>query len=308
MVALDAGDTSVYRPKSAHGTEDHPIVGDWISLEKVNDDHIFREVLDRRNSIIRKVAGSTTVPQPLAANLDYAFIATAMELDLNERRLERYIATVRGSGVEPVVILTKADLHPDPADAVVRALSVAGDTPVIVTSAVSGRGLAQIGAYIRQGMTVALLGSSGVGKSSLLNLLAGEAIQATNEVRFDGRGRHTTTSRRLVPMAGGGLILDTPGMRELQLWDVADGLEMAFADVQAVAASCGFRDCAHDSEPGCAVKAAVADGSLDPARLESYRKLERELRSLEIRRSKRAQIEERRRHRVQARAMRKSHR
>jgi ribosome biogenesis GTPase len=307
-VVVATGEAYVFRPKTAHGDEDHPVVGDWIALVVSGDDHVFDHVLERRNAIFRKVAGVTTIPQPLAANVDYALIVTSMDLDLNERRLERYIATIRGSKVQPIVVLTKADLHPDPADPVARTLAVVGDTPVLVTSAISGRGLGDLSAYIKDGTTVALLGSSGVGKSTLLNLLAGEALQSTNEIRFDGRGRHTTTSRKLIRLTGGGLILDTPGMRELQLWDVSDGLDQAFDDVGGFAAQCSFRDCAHDSEPGCAVKAAVADGSLDAARFESYRKLERELRSLEVRRDKRAQIEQRRRHRILTRAMRKSNR
>src|ERR671923_43104 len=202
------------------------------------------------------------------------------------------------SGAEPVILITKADLADDVEGSVLAAESVTFGVPIHVVSAVTGEGLEEVQAHLRPGRTAALLGSSGVGKSTLVNRLADEELLATAEIRSDGRGRHTTSHRELVLLPGGGLVLDTPGMRELQLWESAEGLGEAFTDVEALAAQCRFSDCAHRSEPGCAIRRALARGELDRGRYVSYEKLKRELHRLEIRLDKRARAEEARQRRA----------
>ncbi len=215
--------------------------------------------------------------------------------DLNLRRLERYLILARESGAQPVVLLTKSDLAADVADAPAAVDSIAADVPVVALSSVSGEGLDAVRSWLRPGVTAALLGSSGVGKSTLVNTLAGEELLTTQEIRDDGQGRHTTTRRELVRLPGGALVIDTPGMRELQLWVADEGLEETFEDVTSLFDQCRFSDCSHDSEPGCAVKAALQDGTLAPERWESYLKLQAELAHLERRLDKRAASEERKR-------------
>jgi ribosome biogenesis GTPase len=206
-----------------------------------------------------------------------------------------------------VIVLTKADLHPDHAAALADVEEIAFGVDVHVTSGVTGEGLDALEPYLRRGRTVALLGSSGVGKSTLVNRLAGEELLATREVRAeDERGRHTTTHRELVPLPSGALLLDTPGMRELQLWDSSDGLDQAFADVAELVTKCRFSDCHHRTEPGCAIRTALADGTLPPERWDSYSKLQRELRALEIRHSARLRSEARKERRRFARSQRKA--
>ncbi len=284
-----------------------PAVGDWVAARPLPGERkaLIEAVLPRRSAFKRKEAWRRTVEQVVAANVDTVFVVSAFGPDLNARRLERYLVGVWESGARPAIVLTKADLEPDHADAVHAVEAIAFGVPVHVVSAVTGAGLDALGAHLGRGRTVALLGSSGVGKSTLVNRLAGREVLATRDLRADGRGRHTTTHRELVQLPGGGLLLDTPGMRELQLWAGEEALDGTFEDVTSFAGECRFADCAHEHEPGCAVKAALADGSLSAERWESYRKLQRELRALELRRSKRLQADERRRRRTVQRSLRR---
>ena len=281
----------------ADSPADLPAVGDWvaISLHPGDKTATVEALLPRRSRFSRKTAWQASEEQVIAANVDVVFLTSSLNEDLNLRRLERYLILGRESGAQPVVVLTKSDLHPDPDDAIRQVQELADDVPVIAISSRTGVGLETVRDYLRPGVTAALLGSSGVGKSTLVNTLAGEEILSTKEIRDDGKGRHTTSHRELVRLPGGALIIDTPGMRELQLWVADDGLEETFTDVTSLFEHCRFADCAHDQEPGCAVKAALADGTLAPERWESYLKLEAELAHLERRLDKRALSAERKR-------------
>ncbi len=276
---------------------DLPAVGDWVAVAPRSDERAgtIQAVLPRRTKFSRKTAWQAAEEQVLAANIDVVFIVSSLNEDLNLRRLERYLILARESGAQPVVLLTKSDLATDVGDAPAAVESIAADVPVVVLSSVSGDGLDAVRSWLRPGVTAALLGSSGVGKSTLVNTLAGEELLTTQEIRDDGQGRHTTTRRELVRLPGGALVIDTPGMRELQLWVADEGLEEEFEDVTSLFDQCRFSDCSHDSEPGCAVKAALEDGTLAPERWESYLKLQAELAHLERRLDKRAASEERRR-------------
>jgi ribosome biogenesis GTPase len=290
-------------------TVDHPAVGDWVAADLRDDGTgTIHTVLPRRTKFSRKEASGVSDrshEQVVAANVDTVFIVQALGRDLSTRRLERYLTMGWESGARPVVVLTKADLHPDQDLAEIDAIAFGVD--VHVTSAVTGDGVDALGQYLGRGQTVALLGSSGVGKSTLVNRIAGHELLATAEVReSDERGRHTTTHRELVPLPAGGLLLDTPGMRELQLWESTDGLEQTFADVAELIAECRFSDCEHRTEPGCAVRAGLADGTLPQERWDAYTKLQRELRALEIRHDARLTSEARKERRRFARAQRKA--
>jgi ribosome biogenesis GTPase len=247
-----------------------------------------------------------TIEQVVAANVDVVFLTAGLDVDLNSRRLERYLTLGWESGASPVVILTKADLCDDVAAAVLEVESVAVGVPVHAVSNVTGDGVDDLAQYLVEGRTVAALGSSGVGKSSLVNRLAGEELMETGEVKADGRGRHTTTNRQLLLLPGGGLFLDTPGMRELRLWESEEGLAATFDDVAAAAARCRFSDCAHKSEPGCGVRAALADGSLDPERYLSWKKLQGELLHLALKQDARLRSEARKQWRRAERSRRKA--
>lgn len=273
---------------------DLPAVGDWVMLdaEPDADAAVIRALLPRRSKFSRKVAGERAAEQVVAANVDVVWIVSALDADLSLRRIERYLALGWESGATPVVVLSKADLRDDVDDAVRRVESVALGTAVHAVSGLTGQGTDALRAYLGGHATVALLGSSGVGKSTLINHLAGGEVQRVAEVRAsDQKGRHTTTHRQLVRLPGGGLIVDTPGMRELQLWDAEGGVQDTFGDVEELAAGCRFADCRHAAEPGCAVLAAVESGALDAGRLASYHKLQRELAFLERRQDARAQSE-----------------
>jgi ribosome biogenesis GTPase len=269
-------------------------VGDWVGLR----DGLIRSVLPRRSALVRSAAGVTSESQTLAANVDIAFVVTSFGPDLEPRRLERYLVTVWESGASPEIVLTKSDRFDDVAEMVAEVEAVAVGVPVWVVSAVTGEGVDEVRARIGRGRTAVLVGSSGVGKSTLVNRWLGEELLATSETRADDdEGRHTTTRRELLLLPGGGIVIDTPGIRELQLWDAAasGALEEAFADVEEIAATCRFHDCAHGVEPGCAVRAALADGSLPQERYASWQKLQRELRSIAIRADARLRKEERKR-------------
>ena len=268
-----------------------PAAGDWVAVAARHDEGAgtIHAVLPRRSAIVRKAAGNPTEAQVVGANVDTVFLVTSLNDDLNLRRLERYLATAWESGAQPAILLTKADLCDDPAAAVLDVQAIAYGVPVHAVSTVTGEGIDELGAYLGEGKTIALIGSSGVGKSTLVNRLAGREVLATQEIReSDGRGRHTTSHRELVPLPGGGLVLDTPGMRELQLWESSDGMQEAFDDVEELVDACRFADCGHGVEPDCAVQAALADGSLAPERYESWVKLQRELEHLERKQGGRA--------------------
>ena len=260
-------------------TIDLPAVGDWVAL---SDGAVVQAVLPRSSAIVRRAPADHARPtQVLAANVDVAFLVTSLNRDFNLRRIERYLAVAWDSGARPVVVLSKADLADDVEGMRLATEAVAPGTEVVAASAVTGEGLGEIRSHLGAGRTVVFLGSSGVGKSSLVNALAGQALLATGDIREDdARGRHTTTRRQLVRL-GDALVIDTPGLRELGLADT-DGLGEAFEDVEMVAADCRFSDCRHEGEPGCAVRAALADGRLARDRLEAFRTLEREARRAEL--------------------------
>jgi ribosome biogenesis GTPase / thiamine phosphate phosphatase len=295
---------------AADSRGDLPAVGDWVAVSGPAGDTPVRihAVLPRRTKFSRMAATDhgQTIEQVVAANVDVVFLTAGLDGDLNIRRLERYLTLGWESGAAPVVVLTKADLCDDVDAAVLEVESVAFGVPVHPISNLTGDGVDALTQYFEDNRTVAALGSSGVGKSSLVNRLAGEEVMATGDLRADGRGRHTTSNRQLLLLPGGGLFLDTPGMRELRLWESEEGLAAAFDDVAAVAAACRFNDCAHETEPGCAVRAALADGALDPERLASWRKLQRELRHLAVKQDARLRSQARKERARFARSRRKA--
>ncbi len=281
-------------------------VGDWVAVRRSPGSRTgtIEAVLPRRSRFSRKVAGELTEEQVVAANLDVVFLVMGLDGDYNLRRLERYLLMAYESGATPVVLLSKADLCDDLDVKVAEVHDVAPGCPVHAVSIIDGRGLADVAAYLPAGKTGALLGSSGAGKSSIINALLGESRLRTAEVReSDSRGRHTTRHRQLIALPGRGLLIDTPGMRELQLWAVGDAAHDTFDDITQLASGCHFTDCRHRAEPKCAVVAAVADGRLPAARLDSFRALQVESEALNARRDDRAQIDERRRNRVQHKAL-----
>jgi len=256
-----------------------PAVGDWVSAEAVPNEKavLIRRILPRRTKLSRKAAGETMEEQVIAANLDTVLIITALNADFNARRLERFLTVSLESGAEPVLVLNKLDACEEPGPFLEQARAAAGKAPVVAISAKTAAGLDALAAWIKPGRTVGLIGSSGVGKSTLVNRLAGnEGIKTAETRASDERGRHTTTHRQLFILPNGGILLDTPGMREMQFWDSEQGLAKTFEEIDALAPSCRFKDCAHDAEPGCAVKAAVEAGTLGADRLASWAKLKRE--------------------------------
>lgn len=263
---------------------ERPVVGDWVAVVDDDDRATIRHVLERRTALVRRAAGTLAEPQVVAVNVDVFFVVTAVNRDFNERRLERYVTAVWNSGAEPVIVLNKVDLAEDVSPLLEAIDRVAIGVPVVRSSAVSGEGVEALRAYIAPGKTVGFIGSSGVGKSSLTNRLLGREVQAVGGLRHDERGRHTTTARHLIVLPDGGVLIDTPGMRELGLLDDVGGVEASFPDVAALAARCRFRDCAHEREPGCAVLAAVESGELPAERLESYRRLVAEIAAAERKR------------------------
>ena len=260
-----------------------PTVGDYVMVSEVeNGDSLILSTLSRRSFFARRAPGSAPKEQAIAANFDFVFILQSMNQNFNLRRLERYLTLARQSGAVPVIVLTKADLTQERASFLAQAESVASGVPVHAVSARTGDGLGALEAYLKPGKTLVFLGSSGVGKSSLVNALAGEEVMATAAIREgDSKGRHTTTHRQLIRLKSGVLIIDTPGMRELGMAEASEGLKSTFEDVERYLGKCRFSDCRHDREPGCAVRAAIAAGELDEARWESYRKLQSEAQSME---------------------------
>jgi ribosome biogenesis GTPase len=274
---------------------DLPVVGDWVlaTVRPAEGRATIHRRLARRSQFSRGAAGRSTEEQIVAANVDTVLLVTSFNRDFNLRRIERYLALTWQSGARPVVVLNKADLCSDHETWRGEMASVSQGVAVLITSGLRGDGMEELEEMIRTSGTTALLGSSGVGKSTLINTLVGDRRQGVIPIRDgDDRGRHSTTARQLFCLPGGGVLIDTPGMRELQLWDAEAGLEHAFADIQVLAADCRFRDCSHDVEPGCAVTAAVERGDLPADRLDSYRRLQREDRFLRSRHDESARSEQ----------------
>lgn len=266
---------------------DMPAVGDWVAIEPLPGDDtraLIHAVLPRRTKFSRKAAGLQLIEQVVAANIDTVFLVSSLDANFNLRRIERYLAAARSSGAQPVIVLNKSDLTREAAARRAEVEAIARDTPIVVTSALKRGGTKPLREWLRPRTTVAFLGSSGVGKSTLINELVGDDLLATQEVRdIDGKGRHTTTLRELVVSPEGVLIIDTPGMRELQPWQADEAVDDVFADIRELILRCKFTDCSHTTEPGCAVSAALADGSLELSRWQSYQRLQRET-AFEVRR------------------------
>ena len=259
-------------------TQDFPTAGDFVMIQYIdNGDSLILATLPRRTCFSRREPGPIPRDQAVAANFDYVFIMQSLNQDFNPKRLERYLTLSWQSGATPVILLTKADLVEDDWDYLTQVERVAVGVNTHVVSAHTGQGLNRLNAYLQPGKTVVFLGSSGVGKSSLVNALAGQEIMAVSAIREDdSKGRHTTTHRQLIRLQSGVMIIDTPGMRELGMWDVSEGLDQAFADVESYLGKCRFSDCKHEREPGCAIRAAIEAGQLDISRWESYQKLSEE--------------------------------
>lgn len=275
-----------------------PAVGDWVAIAPRPEESAatIHAVLPRKSRFSRKAAGEKTEEQIVAANIDIVFLVSGLDDDFNIRRIERYLTLAWDSGARPVIVLNKADLCPNFEECVAEVETIAFGTPLLTVSAHAGRGIQDLHAMLTQGKTAAFLGSSGVGKSSIVNALLGESRQTTQTVRGDdSRGRHTTTSRELIQLPGGGMVIDTPGMRELQLWACEDGLDTAFADIEEHAVHCRFADCTHAGEPGCAVQAALTSGEIKPDRFRAYQKLQREVHYMTLRQNQSARVIEKNR-------------
>ena len=283
-----------------------PAVGDWVAVcDATGERYAIEAVLPRRTKVSRKTPWLRVEEHVLAANVDTVFLVSGLDGDFSPRRLERYLTAAWDSGADPVLVLTKLDLLDDETK-LVEAEELAIGVPVLTVSNVTGEGIEQVAALLRPARTIVLLGSSGVGKSSLVNRLAGRSLMPTGDLRNDGRGRHTTRHRQLLVLPNGALLLDTPGLRELQVWE--GDVDGAFADVAGLAAECRFSDCAHETEPGCAVRDALESGRLDPERWQSYRKLQRELAAVRRRKGSREHRELKRRWRQRARETRQARR
>ena len=278
----------------------YPVIGDWAAVASRPSERqgVIQAVLTRKSSFSRKIAGGPTEEQVVAANVDTVFLVSGLDggRNFNPRSIERYLTVAWSSGARPVIVLNKADVCPDVAAFVARAELVAAGVPVHAVSAVAGSGLESLKTYVAPGQTIALLGHSGVGKSAIINAWLGEERQQVGAVRAgDRRGRHTTTRRELFLLPGGGSVIDTPGMREIQVWGGESSLGDTFDDIERLAENCRFTDCHHESEPGCAVRQAIRRGVIDDARFQNYLKLQKELRYLVARREGRVRLEEKER-------------
>lgn len=277
--------------------EDLPAVGDWVAIKTSPGEKkgAIHGILPRKSKFSRKAAGMVTEEQIVAANIDTVFIVNSLNDDLNLRRIERYLLLAWESGANPVIILSKADLISDLEDKIQQVSAVALGVPVIAVSVLEKTGTEELQKFIAPGRTVALIGSSGVGKSSLVNFLTGYQKQVVQEIRVsDDKGKHTTTHREMIQLPGGAMLIDTPGMREVQLWQSDEGMSESFVDVEEFASACRFRDCKHNNEPGCAVWAAINVGELDENRFSSYKKLQKELAYIDRKVDKKAQADEKR--------------
>ncbi len=276
-----------------------PVVGDWVALDPAGDVPTIESVLPRRTKLSRRAAhdpgADVAREQVVAANVDVVLVTASLADELSPRLLERYLTLAWESGAKPAILLLKADLERDPERVAEDLAEVAGEVPVVVVSTRAAIGLDRVRALLGPGTTGALIGPSGVGKSTLVNTLVGEDVLETGALAEDGSGRHTTTRRQLVLLPGGGIVVDNPGIRELHLWLADEGLDEAFADIVELASRCRFADCRHETEPGCAVQAALASGELSPERWASYRELQRELAELEERLARRERARARRR-------------
>jgi len=282
----------------ATGKHAFPAIGDWVVIKFVPGEGkaVIHAILPRKSKFSRKAAGDETTEQIVAANVDNAFLVVGLDVDFNLRRIERYLIDIRESGANPVVILNKADICKNVSERARETESVALGVTILITSAKAHEGLEAVGQFLSEGQTVALIGSSGVGKSTIINALVGENLQKTQEVHFgSGRGRHATTRRELIVLPSGGMVIDTPGMRELQLWSGREGIQETFEDIESVAKDCYFRDCRHENEPNCAVKEAMAAGHLSPQRLTNYLKMQKELILAVARQNQRLKLEEKQR-------------
>jgi ribosome biogenesis GTPase / thiamine phosphate phosphatase len=276
-------------------TGELPAVGDWVVIKQLpnEDKAVIHAVLPRKSKFSRKKAGETTVEQIVAANVDYVFIISSLNQDLNFRRMERYLALAWDNDVKPVILLSKADICDDIYARLAETEERLVGTDVHVISALNGAGLEDLHKYFEGNKTVAVIGSSGVGKSTLINSLLNREVMDVSEIGlYKDKGRHTTTHRELSVVPGGGLIIDTPGMREIQLWEGSDGLEELFEDIEKLTLECKFSDCKHESEPGCAVLAAITSGELEEGRFKSYKKLQNEIKYFARKQDRKAQLEE----------------
>ncbi|MBD2355930.1 ribosome small subunit-dependent GTPase A [Tolypothrix sp. FACHB-123] len=290
--------------------QDFPAVGDWVTI-RVRDTEkqaTIHGILPRKSKFSRKTVGNKTEEQIVAANIDTVFLVSGLDGDFNPRRIERYLILAWESGANPVIVLNKSDLCDSLEACLAEVEAVAIGVPIVVLSATNNQGLDALTSYLQPGQTVALLGSSGVGKSTITNQLKGESVQAVQSVRqSDDKGRHTTTHRQLMLLSNGGLIIDTPGMREIQIWAGDESLQETFADIETLAENCRFRDCQHQQQPGCAVQHALSEKLLDYSRFLSYQKLQKELEYSARKQDQRAQLAEKERWKKIHKAMRHHH-